>query len=194
MWNVPDWEWKIISPIQELSTGRNTWAWIPLSLFLPCAKEQKRKKWLKDFPSPKHYHNKISILGVGVGGQVSAVCPQGKVFSSQTASLQYFLSNYVLLKTTTESGVKCCYGFSIQCSSQELGLCLSSINHFMVTGGGPRVSQSPPAGWPQGGRLPSSMNPNKKRVQQDDVIKAGVKPALSSYSIYTISIIEYRQK
>lgn len=55
MWNVPDWEWKIISPIQELSTGRNTWDWIPLNLFFVCAnkkKEKKKKKWLKVLPLP----------------------------------------------------------------------------------------------------------------------------------------------
>ena len=40
-------------PIQELSTGRNTWDWIPLNLFLLCANEKKKKKkkkekeWLK---------------------------------------------------------------------------------------------------------------------------------------------------
>lgn len=32
---------------------------------------------------------------------------------------------------------KCDYGVSAQCSLQELRLCLFSINHLMVTGGGP---------------------------------------------------------
>lgn len=78
-------------------------------------------------------------------------------------SLKHFLSYFVLLNATEESrGLKWCYGFRIQYSLQELGLCLSSINHFMVTGGGPLVSQPTPASWPQGRQLPSSINPNKK--------------------------------
>lgn len=138
-------------------------------------------------------------LSEGDRRQVSKVCPQGKVLEGSWAKFNpnsvfiVFLSNYALLNTTRESGVKWCYGFSIQHSLQEMGLCLSSINHFTVTGGGALVSQPTPQGDLKRDNFPRAWTQTKKRVWQDEAIKASAKPVLSSYSSYTISILEYRQ-
>ena len=68
-------------PIQELSTGRNTWDWIPLNLFLLCANEKKkrkkkRKRMVESFMVAKHYHYLTESLW---GEQVSTVCLKGNV-------------------------------------------------------------------------------------------------------------------
>ena len=66
-------------PIQELSTGRNTWDWIPLNLFLLCANEKEkreRERMVESFSTAKHYHYLTESLW---GEQVSTVCLKGNV-------------------------------------------------------------------------------------------------------------------
>lgn len=68
------------------------------------------------------------------------------------------------LPKCTDEGreLKCYHGVIIQRILQELGLCLFTINHSMVTGSGPQVTQPTPASWPQGQQLPWSVSPNKE--------------------------------
>ena len=154
-------------PIQELSTGRNTWDWIPLNLFLLHANE-KKEKMVKSFSTAKHYRYLTESLW---REQASPVCPKGNVLegsqhnSCQTASLKHFISSYALLNTAQE-GPKWCYVFSIQCSLQELWLCLVSIYHLMVTGGGPPVTQPAPAGLTSGAIASLERQPKQKGVHQ----------------------------
>ena len=61
-------------PIQELSTGRNTWDWIPLNLFLLCANEKKKKEKKKKKKNGWKFHgcqtlplpNRIPLRGAGI--------------------------------------------------------------------------------------------------------------------------------
>lgn len=203
MWNVPDREWKIISSIQELSTGKNTRDWIPLNLFLLCANEQKHG----EKTSLKFYHCQTLTLDNKISEGEQVVCPHGNVLersqynSGQMVSLKYFLSNYALLNTTDGNRLKWCYGFNIQCSLQELRLCLFSINHFMVTGGGLLVSpSSPPPLLTSGATASFKHQPKQKSGAacshnwSSRGHTGGPKQALSSYCLYIISILEHRHQ
>lgn len=106
-----------------------------------------------------------------------------------TLSLKYFPSNCAPLNTTEEGETKM---MSIHHSLQELGLCLLSINHYMVTGGGPPVNQPTPEGWPQGRSFPKA-SAHTKRLLPVPIAQATevcARPGLSSSNICTSSILE----
>lgn len=89
-------------------------------------------------------------------------------------------------------------GIRTQRCLQERRLSLPSINHLMVTGGGPLVTQPTPA------RLTSGLAASLKRrpIQKGggaatstiEVTRACATLVLSSYSIYSISIVDHRHQ
>lgn len=119
VWKVPDWELNIISPYLRTFHRKKYRGWIPLNPDFRCANEKKKRKYICKFsPLPLLWPNTIFLCGADESGD-NFVGP-----TLTPASTHY-------------------YNISLQCGLQELRLCLSSINHFMVTGGGPPATQPP---------------------------------------------------
>lgn len=108
---------------------------------------------LTKFPQKQLHETELHMAPSGAG-----ICCKEQTVARTEGSSPRTPTNCHTEKQRTEM-ILC---FTIQSSLQELGLCLCSINHFMVTGGGPLVSQPTPASWPQGRRLLSSVSTNKK--------------------------------
>lgn len=133
---------------------------------VPMKKKTAKKKGWKFYPCQTlPLPNRISLRGAGIYSMSKGnVLERSQHSSCQTVPLKYFIPDHSLLNATEKCrGLKWCYGFSIQCSLQELGLCLLSINHLMVTGGGPLVTLSAPGRLtPKGDSFPRASTQTKK--------------------------------
>lgn len=139
-------------------------------------------------------------LSEGDRRQVSKVCPQGKVLEGSWAKFNpnsvFIVLSFQLCTTKHHKGKWSEMMLWLQYSAQLTGDGIVSFFHKSLHSDRrwcSSQSANPRRVTSRGTASLEHEPKQKKRVWQDEAIKASAKPVLSSYSSYTISILEYRQ-